>query len=275
MITTRNILLIKFLFVSCASYAQAPQGYYDNVLNKCGDELKTALHTIIKGHKEYPYSSSRTDVWDILKETDRDSANENHVVGIYSGFSMDAAAEYNRGKGWNREHVWAKSRGNFGTSKGAGTDVHHIRAADISTNSARNNRNFDESIIQYIDQSGNYSGTTNCYTSDTAWTWEPREDIKGDIARMLFYMAVRYEGTEGEPDLELIEEYQNSSSKAPFHAKLSVLIDWHVADPVDEYERQRNNIIYNYQQNRNPFIDYPEYVGWIWTRQCNIKSINE
>jgi len=92
---------------------------------------------------------------------------------------MDADAKYDGGKGWNREHVWAKSYGDFGTRIGAGTDVHHIRAEDVSTNSARNNRSFDESDVQYIDGSGTYQGPTNSYTSTTAWTWEPRDEVKG------------------------------------------------------------------------------------------------
>ncbi|MGK7391794.1 MAG: endonuclease I family protein [Candidatus Cyclobacteriaceae bacterium M2_1C_046] len=260
--------MILLLFCH-TSYGQAPEDYYNDAFDKSGLELKAVLHTITKGHIEFPYSGSDTDVWDILKETDRDTANGQNVIGIYSAFSMNAAAEYNRGKGWNREHVWAKSRGNFGTSKGAGTDVHHIRAADISTNSARNNRNFDESTIPYTDKGGSYNGPTDCYTSDTAWIWEPREEVKGDIARMLFYMAVRYEGTDGEPDLELTEEHQDASGKSPFHAKLSILIAWHLADPVDEYEKRRNNIIYFFQKNRNPFIDHPEFVCRIWISQCD------
>ncbi|WP_017731059.1 endonuclease [Nafulsella turpanensis] len=207
-------------------------------------------------------------MWDILKETDRDPNNPANVKGIYSGFSMDAAKEYDSGNGWNREHVWAKSRGDFGTTQGAGTDLHHIRASDISTNSARNNRNFDEATIQYVDGSGNYQGTTESYTSDTEWIWEPPLQVKGDIARMIFYMATRYEGENGEPDLELVETLQDRLSKEPYHARLSVLVQWHLNDPVDDSERKRHEIIYNYQQNRNPFIDHPEFVCNIWTEAC-------
>ena len=178
---------------------------------------------------------------------------------------MDADAQYNGGKGWNREHVWAKSYGNFGTRIGAGTDVHHIRAEDVSTNSARNNRSFDESEVQYIDESGNYSGTTRSFTSETSWTWEPRDEVKGDVARMLFYMAVRYEGDDDEPDLELVNIIVDKKSKAPNLGKLSTLLKWHREDPVDNYERYRNFIIYEkYQRNRNPFIDHPEFVSKIW-----------
>ena len=134
-----------------------------------GDELKAALHTIIKDHTEFSYGS----VWNILKETDIDTLDTSRVIGIYSGFSMHADSQYVCGKGWNREHVWAKSYGDFGTRVGAGTDVHHLRAADVSTNSARNNRSFDESDSSYTDKSGRYQGPTGSFTSRTAWTGNP------------------------------------------------------------------------------------------------------
>lgn len=266
--TAKITIYLWCLLLARLANAQAPAGYYDAAVGLEGDNLKAALYTIIKGHTAYPYSSTSTDVWDILKETDRDPNNPANVLGIYSGFSMDAAKEYDSGNGWNREHVWAKSRGDFGTTLGAGTDVHHLRAADISTNSARNNRNFDEADIQYIDGSGTYQGTTNSYTSDTEWVWEVPENVKGDVARMIFYMATRYEGENGEPDLELVEELQDRLSKEPFHARLSVLVQWHLNDPVDERERQRNEVIYSYQKNRNPYIDHPEYVCSVWPAAC-------
>lgn len=264
-----HIIATSFLFIvaSFTSIAQIPAGYYDAANGQTGEPLKNALHNIIKGHTEYTYSSSGTDVWDILKEADRDPNNSNNVIGIYSNFTMDAAAEYAGGAGWNREHVWAKSRGDFGTSRGAGTDVHHLRACDISTNSARNNRNFGEGTIQYVDGSGNYQGTTDSYTSSTEWVWEPRDEVKGDVARMVFYMATRYEGGGGEPDLELTENLLSNTDKSPFQARLSTLLEWHQNDPVSDAERNRNDIVYSYQNNRNPFIDHPEYVCTIYS--CN------
>ena len=263
----RLIVLISLVILGLPlfSIAQIPDGYYNSAQNLNGENLKAALHNIIKGHTEFPYSSSSTDVWDILKDADRDPNNSANVIGIYSNFSMDAAKEYDNNAGWNREHVWAKSRGDFGTSPGAGTDVHHLRAADISTNSARNNRNFDEAPNQYIDGSGNYSGPTDSYTSSTDWVWEPRDEVKGDVARMMFYMATRYEGDSGEPDLELTESLLNNTDKSPIHGKMSVLLAWHLADPVSAAEQNRNDIVYGYQGNRNPYIDHPEYVCEIYT----------
>lgn len=245
--------------------AQIPSGYYDTANGKTGAQLKAALNDIISGHTTYPYSSSSTDVWDILKEADRDPNNSANVIGIYSGFSMDAAAEYNNGDGWNREHVWAKSRGDFGTSQGAGTDCHHLAVADISTNGARGNMNFAYGDTYYTDTQGFYSGSTLSKTSSTEDVWEPRDEVKGDVARMLFYMATRYEGENGDPDLELTETLLSGTDKSPYHGKLSILLEWHQQDPVSAAEIQRNNIIYSYQNNRNPFIDHPEYVCEIYS----------
>lgn len=87
--------------------------------------------------------------------------------------------------------------------------------------------------------------------------------MKGDVARMLFYMVVRYD--ESELDLELVDSIKDRSNKDPEHGKLSTLLKWHNDDPVDNYERYRNHIIYDkYQHNRNPFIDHPEFVSRIW-----------
>lgn len=262
-------MLLVLTFFYCFSYGQIPTGYYDPANGLTGDQLKAALHNIIDGHTTYPYSSSSgTDTWDILKVADRDPNNPNNVIGIYSGFSMDAAKEYDNGNGWTREHVWAKSRGDFGTAEGPGTDLHHLRAEDASTNSARSNRNFDNADYYYVDNGGNYNGATLSKTSDSEFIWEPRDEVKGDVARMLFYMVVRYEGTNGEPDLELTDVYQSSTSKEPLHATLSTLVQWSLNDPVSDAERARNEVVYSYQHNRNPFIDHPEYVCELYPGYC-------
>ena len=257
----RGVFFLAGWFVGMVLFAQIPENYYTTAEGLSGDELKTALYNVIKDHTEYPYTSSSTDVWDILKETDRDTADASHVILFYTGWSVDAAQEYNSGSGWNREHIWAKSRGDFGTAPGPGTDVHHLRPADISVNSARNNRWFDNCTEPYLDN----GVTTGCYTSSTSWVWEPRDAVKGDVARMIFYMATRYEGENGEPDLEMIDYLPSDDrTQEPIHAMLSTLMKWHEEDPVDDYERHRNEVVYAYQHNRNPFIDHPGYAEQIW-----------
>ncbi|MDB4584414.1 endonuclease [Draconibacterium sp.] len=259
--TKCSILLFLCFFLVLSSKAQIPDGYYNSVIGKSGESLRFALHKIIKDHIEFPYTNKNTDTWDILKETDRDTINQDNVILFYSGWSVNAAQEYNNGKGWAREHVWAKSHGSFDTDIGAGTDLHHLRPTDISVNRARKNVDFDIGGNLYLDN----DGPTQCkYDNDS---WEPRDKVKGDVARMLFYMAVRYEGDKDEPDLELVDAvntYYLNESGIGYHGKLSTLLKWHKADPVDDSEMNRNNIIYSYQKNRNPFIDHPEFAEMIW-----------
>jgi len=92
-------------------------------------------------------------------------------------------------------------------------------------------------------------------------SWEPPDRVKGDVARMMFYMAVRYEGDNDTYDLELLNK---TGTYGPKFGKLSTLLQWHELDPVDEREQHRNEVIYSYQHNRNPFIDHPEFVEKIW-----------
>ena len=257
-----KFLLLALLFISIAAIAQ-DSIYYQSAFNHSGDSLKYELNQIISNHTEFPYSSSSTDVWDILKVTDRDPDNPDNIILIYSGRSVDAEQEYNGGSGWNREHVWAKSRGDFGTSKGAGTDVHHLRPCDISINSTRNNRNFD-SCLTCVDIFDNGINTGSKRDADL-WTFEPRDEVKGDVARMIFYMAVRYEGENGEPDLELTNTLLSNTEQSPLHAVYSTLLYWNRMDSVSDWQRNRNDIIFNdYQHNRNPFIDHPELAEYLW-----------
>lgn len=224
--------------------------YYENAQGKTGASLKTALHNIIDDHTEISYSN----VWEALRNTDEDPANHNNVILLYTGRSQSKNSNGSSIDSWNREHVWAKSHGDFGTSMGAGTDLHHLRPTDVTVNSARGNKDFDN------------GGTAQKEAPDTyadSDSWEPRDEVKGDVARMIFYMAVRYEGDNGELDLEVNENVNNGS--APLHGKLSTLLQWHKEDPVDNFERNRNEIIYqDYQHNRNPFIDHPEWIEAIW-----------
>ncbi|MFT5858377.1 MAG: endonuclease I [Flavobacteriaceae bacterium] len=267
----KMLLLFISLQLAASLSAQIPAGYYDSALGLTGSSLQTALNDIIQDHTEFPYSSSGTDVWDILKETDKDTNDANNVILLYSGWSLNGPSEFNSGSGWNREHVWPQSRGNFGTGAGPGTDVHALRPCDISVNSARSNRWFAECTQEYIDA----DGATGSYLSASDWFWKPRDEVKGDVARMIFYMATRYEGEGGEVDLRLINSIpSDNNTSEPIHAKLTDLLQWNDEDPVDDWERNRNDIIYyDYQNNRNPFIDHPEYAMEIWGIYLNTPQI--
>jgi endonuclease I len=269
----KTYLLSSLFLLSNFIYCQIPTGYYDNTSGIYGEQLKTNLNEIIKGHTQFSYSSSNTDVWDILKQTDKDPNDSNNIILFYTGWSVNAAQEYNNGSGWNREHIWSKSHGDFGTTQGAGTDIHHLRPSDISVNSAKSSRWFDNCSTPYLDNGVH----TGCFTSSENWVWQPRDEVKGDVARMIFYMATRYEGDTGEPDLELIDYFpsENHTSDAVY-AKVSTLLQWHNSDPVDDRERNRNNIIYSdFQNNRNPFIDHPEFANLIWSNVVSLDVIKK
>jgi len=264
MIIKQHYFLIALFFFTKIIFAQIPIDYYRSANNLSDGDLKNELNQIIDDHQEFSYTSTSTDVWDILKETDRDPNNSENVILIYSGISVKADQEYNSGNGWTREHVWAKSRGDFGTSKGAGTDVHALRPLDNRTNSERSNRSFDNcsSCEQVIDKWNNNTGSKKDFEN---WTFEPRDEVKGDVARMLFYMVVRYEGAGNEPNLEPTEIVLPQDDKLPVHGVWSTLMEWNRIDPVDEFEKNRNDIIYyTFQNNRNPFIDYPELAEHLW-----------
>lgn len=256
-----NRALILF-FISCIWVlnlkAQIPPGYYNGTEDLYGEELKAALHNIIDDHDEPSYNDLRDY---ILPESDEDPQNSNNVILLYTGRSQAKSTFGGGPDDWNREHVWAKSHGDFGNDPPCGTDAHMIRPTDASVNSDRGNKDFDEGGQQH-------SEATGCYF--TEYTWEPRDAVKGDVARMILYMDVRYEGDNGELDLTAVDAV--NTSPAPEHGRLSTLLDWHEQDPPDVFEINRNNVVYSYQDNRNPFIDHPEFVYDIWGESAGMKE---
>ncbi|WP_326752865.1 endonuclease [Streptomyces hirsutus] len=224
--------------------------YYKNAIGKTGTSLKSSLHTIISSQTKLSYSA----VWDALKATDQDPNNSNNVILLYSGVSRAKSLNGGNTGNWNREHVWAKSHGDFGTSTGPGTDIHHLRPTDVQVNSVRGNKDFDNGGSAVANGGGSLTDSDS---------FEPRNAVKGDVARMILYMAVRYEGGDGWADLEPNNNVNNGS--APYMGRLAVLKAWNEQDPPDAFEQRRNQVIYDsYQRNRNPFIDHPEWVEAIW-----------
>ncbi|WP_327248223.1 endonuclease I family protein [Streptomyces sp. NBC_01320] len=224
--------------------------YYQSAIGKTGTQLKSALHSIISVQSKISYSQ----VWDALKNTDQDPVNSSNVILIYSGRSEPKSDNGGSVGQWNREHVWAKSHGDFGTTTGPGTDIHHLRPEDVTVNSIRGNKDFDDGGSAVSGAPGNYTDGDS---------FEPRDAAKGDVARMILYMAVRYEGDDAFADLEPNEQVNNGS--APNIGRLSVLKQWSQEDPPDTFEKRRNDVIFDqYQHNRNPFIDHPEWVESIW-----------
>lgn len=252
------IIFFTLILFAFGAKAQIPSGYYDGTEELYGLQLKAVLHDIIDGHNEPSYNDLRDF---ILPESDEDPQNSNNIILLYTGRSQAKSTFGGGVNDWNREHVWAKSHGDFGNDPPCGTDAHMVRPTDASVNSDRGNKDFDEGGQQHPEATG-------CYF--TEYTWEPRDEVKGDVARMILYMDVRYEGDNGELDLEAVDAV--NTSPAPQHGRLSTLLDWHEEDPPDAFEINRNNVVYSYQENRNPFVDHPEFVYDIWGSSAGLSD---
>ncbi|PLX24018.1 MAG: hypothetical protein C0597_00345 [Marinilabiliales bacterium] len=243
------LFLIAGMFWFFYTNADIPTGYYSTTDGLTEEALRAALHNIIDDHIVKTYGDARY----ILDDSDKDPNNNSNLILIYTGTSV--SSNWDAGATWNREHIWSKSHGfpDEGTDIPY-SDLHNLKPSYPSVNTDRSDKDFDEGGEQH-------DVATECFFTST--TWEPRDDVKGDVARIMLYMVVRYEGdATGEPDLELVDEI--TSYPDPEFGVFSTLLKWHYEDPVDDFERNRNNVIYSYQENRNPFIDHPEFVSLIW-----------
>jgi len=252
-LTYNGVVFEKIFVFNVISFKVSVEyvGYYDGAAGLMGELLKTFLHDLIDDQITITYAQ----LWDALAESDEDPLNSNNVILFYTGRSQ---AKSNHGGAideWNREHIWPRSHGDLEPTI-ANTDMHHIRPTDVSVNAERGNLDFDEG--------GNtvYDGTIATLCLKDGDSFEPRDDVKGDVARMLFYMAVRYAGDDGVPDLEINNNTGNGT--IPFIGKLSILLLWNMQDLPDAFEIRRNEVIFSYQGNRNPFIDHPEFANYIW-----------
>ncbi len=242
--------------------------YYAPVLAEVANSspasvVKNVLSTVIsQDHKVLTYS----EVWTALTESDEDPNNPDNVVLIYKGNSLpklsngSGPVQSQNPDNWNREHVWPNSHGFNNDGYEAYTDIHHLRPSDISVNGDRGNLDFDNSDSPLAE------APENRIDGDS---FEPRDEVKGQVARMMFYMDARYEGAGSDvtPDLSLVNAL--TTTGVPELGKLCRLVEWHVSFPVTDLERQRNDTLYEYQGNRNPFIDHPEWVEMLFdTTAC-------
>jgi len=241
--------------------------YYSTTAGLTGSALRSELNKIIRDHERYTY----TCVWSILAEADEDEDNSENIIAIYSQRSIPKLRRdcgRNDPDSWNREHVWAKSHGFPDHTQHAYTDVHHLRPADRSINRDRSNYDFQEGGTQNDE-------CLQCYVDVKKGTFEPPDAVKGEVARMLFYMAVRYEGNDESrtktPDLKLVNE-STKGLKDPTLGHISDLLKWNCAFPVSNRERKRNDIVQTWQGNRNPFIDETWFAESIWNYTCNKDS---
>ena len=255
MATAMTFLLLPIFLV-----AQVPP-YYSNIdFSLDGNALKAELsELIIDTHTNLiPYTSNSTDTWDIIHLSDADVSVQGNVILFYGYNDADNETINDRTRAityqssglcigyWNREHVFAKSLANpslVTDEPGPGTDVHNLRAADCQMNSRRNNNYFRD-------------GSGNSFLDGEFY---PGDEFKGDVARIIMYMYLRYP-SQCEPSNIGV----GSASYSNYGDMPNLFLDWNEEDPVSDFERDRNDVIYSYQGNRNPFIDNPYLALKIW-----------
>lgn len=268
-------------------------GYYARVNASSASQLRCSLHQTIAGHTAYPYSGGTTNTWSILEIADEDPSNAGRILDVYRNRSYLKGSERagtGTGTTYNREHTWPNSLG-FGSASGdlglpyaPYTDTHMLYLSDASYNSDRGNKPYADCTIgggcgERVTEANNGSGGgSGVYPGNSNWvkgpdgnggSFQPWSKRRGDIARAVLYMAIRYEGgrdantNQSEPDLELTDDRSKiviTSGSPAYMGLLSTLLAWHSADPPDAAERGRNEVIFSFQGNRNPFIDHPEWA---------------
>ena len=238
--------------------------YYASVdFNKTGNNLKLELYNKIKGHVSTSYNGLNATMaitdrnWDLSPDP---NDSDPYMVLIYASYNDTNPKKYStRNDVWDKEHIWAKSHGNFGNTPPAGSDMHHLRASDKRNNGSRGNLDFGKanSVKSTInDYDGKPSGKTGTQTGKSGTVYEPLPQYRGDVARAMFYMATRYHN-DTQTQLTLVDNTTSSSTGAGKFGILSTLLEWHLQDPVDEFEFRRNGLVQGYQNNRNPYIDFP------------------
>ena len=277
------------LMLSFVAIAQAPANYYNNATGT-GYALKTQLKTIISaGHNDQGYNT----LWSLYNTAafrDNFYENDGSLLDLYSE-NPSGADPYNftssnsqcgnyssEGDCYNREHLVPQSYFDDFATNPMKNDPFHVFPSDGKVNGDRNNLGFGiVGNATYSSQNGSKRGamSAGAYSSFTGTVFEPIDAFKGDVARAYFYFATRYESSMG--------NFYNAASSTTCQAKamfdgstnkvfsddfILVLIKWHLDDPVSSIEIAKNNAIYAYQGNRNPYIDNPGYVCQIWDTQC-------
>lgn len=254
-----------------------PTGYYVTAQGLSGYALKTELYNIIKDHNAQGYSA----IWNFYDSSARDTyfENDNSILDMYSekpngsdsynyAAVSDQCGNYSgEGGCYNREHSFPKSWFG-GTIEPMNSDVHHIYATDGYVNSKRSNFPFGEvASASFTSTNGSKLGSAASSLNYSGTVFEPIDEFKGDFARAYFYMATRYENVIGTWQTKTTSSNAvlNGSSNQVFENwVVAMLLNWHNSDPVSQMELDRNQAAFEFQGNRNPYIDHPEFVEMIW-----------
>ncbi|MFN3756738.1 MAG: endonuclease [Flavobacterium sp.] len=253
----KKLLLLLVAGWSMAFYGQIPAYYSSIDFNVSGEALKDQIALLIT-QTHHTFLSYTPGTWEAIKISDIDPENPNNVFLIYGYNDSDGVFMSDRTRFkddnctfsgciglWNREHVYPRSLGNPNLGfDGVGADVHNLRAIDAQMNSHRGNRRF-------IQGSGNGGNIGNFFYPGDEW--------KGDVARMMMYMYLRY----GE-QCEAVNVGAGSTAMSPLGDMPDIFLLWNEQDPVSPYEMVRNDLLETLQGNRNPFIDNPYLVTMIW-----------
>ena len=260
----KRILIIALFAFASTVYPQPPAGYYDATNGLSGTALQAALHNIIDNHYVQSYNSlhehfestdrkSNGTVWDMY--SDVPGGNPPYGFNFTSG---DQCGSYNgEGDCYNREHSFPKSW--FDDMSPMYSDLFHLYPTDGYVNGRRSNYPYGTvGSASWTSENGCKLGSCN-FPGYSGTVFEPIDAYKGDFARTYFYMATRYYNEDsGWPGSDMV----NGSQPRPW--ALAMLKEWHLSDPVSQKEIDRNNAVYEIQNNRNPFIDHPEFVAQIW-----------
>jgi endonuclease I len=265
----KKIYSLLFLLTFTIGIAQIPSGYYTTATGS-GYTLKTQLYNIIKGHTDNGYAGLYT----TYQSSDIDNFYENDgtILDMYSekpsgtdpynytsGSTQRCGTYSTEGDCYNREHIIPQS--SFNSAAPMVSDAHFITPTDGKVNGIRSNYPHGTvATASTTTLNGSKLGTSSV-SGYTGTVFEPINDFKGDIARMYFYFATRYENTVSTYSYAM---FDGSSNKVFTTAFLNTLLAWNAQDPVSAREIARNNAIYTKQNNRNPYIDHPEYVQAIW-----------
>lgn len=279
--------------VASFTVANATAGYWSKVNTSSAGQLRCSLHATIRDHTVYPYSGGTTNTWTVLEIADEDPASANRILDVYRNRSYLKGSERagtGTGLTYNREHTWPNSLG-FGSATGdlglphaPYTDLHMLYLSDATYNADRGNKPYADCTVaggcgeRATESNAGAGGGTGLYPGNSNWVKGPDGNAgsfqawgrrKGDLARAVLYMAIRYEGGkdargQSEPDLEMTDDRSKiviTSASPAYMGLLSTLLAWHQADPPDALERNRHEVVAQFQGNRNPFVDHPEWAS--------------